>query len=399
MKLASALLLCSILSAEVYIVQGDRAATRAAVLAAGGRVLSHPDLRDDHILADLLPDQLARVQRSARAFPASADIAAGHRVIACPVREIVGAPARLTFTVGDGWDGPGQNAVTLKYVFGNTSTYGGLSSAQFQYEVLAQLAKWSSVAAVDFVAGTGPLADKTLYIFVSSGDHGDGWPLGPGAELAHAFYPGSPYWNDSIAGDVHFNGNYSWVKNWEYSATNFSVDHVALHESGHALGLAHSETAGTVMWPYYSTNVPVPMDLQPGDIESIRALYAYRDTPVPPPPAPPDPRETRSGGSIAVLVNSFPTSVDTATITLTGTITGGALPITLTWATDRGYSGVGTVSTVYTSSGPYTYFSATVPLDVGTNSIALSARDANSGSGAAAITITRTSSGGGRENR
>lgn len=71
---------------------------------------------------------------------------------------------------------------------------------------------------------------------------------GAGNILAHAFYP---YEMESWGGDVHFDED----ENWQENATdlNIGVDFysVALHELGHSLGLAHSPSQSSIMFPYY----------------------------------------------------------------------------------------------------------------------------------------------------
>ena len=47
---------------------------------------------------------------------------------------------------------------------------------------------------------------------------------------------------------------------------------VAIHEFGHALGLAHSTVQSAIMYPYYRGFVP-NVQLGTDDIAGIRALY------------------------------------------------------------------------------------------------------------------------------
>lgn len=87
---------------------------------------------------------------------------------------------------------------------------------------------------------------------------------GAGRIVAHAFTP--PY------GDMHFDDDEVW-KEYPYDdeeddATDFLA--VAVHEIGHALGLAHSTVKTSIMFPYYQ--VPF-IGLGDDDIEGMRELY------------------------------------------------------------------------------------------------------------------------------
>ncbi|XP_076852328.1 matrix metallopeptidase 25a isoform X2 [Brachyhypopomus gauderio] len=116
-----------------------------------------------------------------------------------------------------------------------------------------------------------------------SGYHDDGYPFdGKGGTLAHAFFPG--------LGDTHFDDE----ENWSYGADNGSVDlfTVAVHEFGHALGLAHSSSRHSIMKPYYHGAVgDIPTYTLPDeDRLGIQALYGLRRDLIPPsfdhPPTP-----------------------------------------------------------------------------------------------------------------
>ena len=66
-------------------------------------------------------------------------------------------------------------------------------------------------------------------------------------------------------------------------APDTSVDlfSVALHETGHALGLGHSSNPGAVMYPYYRMQTGLTSD----DIAGIQALYGAVSAPPSAPPA------------------------------------------------------------------------------------------------------------------
>lgn len=63
---------------------------------------------------------------------------------------------------------------------------------------------------------------------------------------AHAFYPGS-----GIGGDVHLDDDESWdIENGIEGDVSFF--YTLLHELGHSLGLGHSSTTESIMYPWYS---------------------------------------------------------------------------------------------------------------------------------------------------
>jgi Matrixin/Putative peptidoglycan binding domain len=100
-----------------------------------------------------------------------------------------------------------------------------------------------------------------------SGNHGDGSPFdGAGNTLAHAFYP--PPCGGNHAGECHFDEAEGWSLNG--AGSTFDLETVALHETGHLLGLDHSTVAGSVMFASYGG---VRRALTQDDLDGIRRLY------------------------------------------------------------------------------------------------------------------------------
>ncbi len=79
---------------------------------------------------------------------------------------------------------------------------------------------------------------------------------------------------------VHFDDSeHTW--NIGAAPNTFDVETVALHEFGHILGLAHSNVAGSVMFPTVSSNF-TKRALTQDDIDGVRSLYPGCGTPVTP---------------------------------------------------------------------------------------------------------------------
>ena len=136
---------------------------------------------------------------------------------------------------------------------------------------------WRDKCRLEFIEVTGP---SDIEIRFATGEHGDGIPFdGPSGVLAHAFFPGQ----GAISGDAHFDEGETWTN----SGNGIDLVTVAAHEFGHSLGLAHSTTAGALMYPFYSGPHRF---LSPDDIGGIQALYGVRvEVPIPPPPTDPLP--------------------------------------------------------------------------------------------------------------
>lgn len=115
-------------------------------------------------------------------------------------------------------------------------------------------------------------ADITILWAV--GAHGDGGDFdGPGWELAHAFWP--PPLGNPLPGDIHFDDDENWTDQIRLT-TGQPIDlvTVAAHEIGHSLGLNHTQVAGSLMVPNYTTSHRY---LGYDDVAGIRSLYGLPD--------------------------------------------------------------------------------------------------------------------------
>lgn len=85
--------------------------------------------------------------------------------------------------------------------------------------------------------------------------------------LGQAYLP-PPVNNFSIAGDTQFNTGQPWVIN---TTGGYDLFTVAMHEIGHALGLGHSTSYSSALYPTYAG---IRAGLGADDIRGIRALYS-----------------------------------------------------------------------------------------------------------------------------
>uniref|UniRef100_A0A8D2J020 Peptidase metallopeptidase domain-containing protein n=1 Tax=Varanus komodoensis TaxID=61221 RepID=A0A8D2J020_VARKO len=150
---------------------------------------------------------------------------------------------------------------------------------------------WSFSSALTFKEESSEEAD--ILVDFSNAYHDDSYPFdGPGGTLAHAFFPGE----HPISGDTHFDKEERWLFDPENKSPGHGTDlfAVAVHEFGHALGLAHSSNKESIMIPFYQGPVGFPQEyrLPPDDVMGIEQIYGKRqggsrpDQNMPPLPVP-----------------------------------------------------------------------------------------------------------------
>lgn len=187
---------------------------------------------------------------------------------------------------GTGWDGAGLNATTVNWHMRTVSA--DLTATAQRTAWIAALQTWADVVQINFVELPVGGRNRELDLGYATGNHcayesaecgNANCPFnGAGGVIAHAGYPpatGSlciPNMPETFAGDVHFDDDETWEQDTG-SNTAMSLQLIAAHELGHAIGLTHDTGAGDIMRPSFSTldGAQAP---SASDVANIRAGYA-----------------------------------------------------------------------------------------------------------------------------
>ncbi len=377
----------------IFHADTDMEQARAMVRRHGFEVLENPSLSADRLLVTGVVERLADLAAHdpvAYILPATVEIATRRQAFWCPGPITEAGPIAEYALSGSGWSKDASGGVALGYYFNSLTTKIDANTARGQIERAFQT--WSNSVNVSFAPATASGQPRSIDILFASGAHGDAYPFdGPGGVLAHTFYP-VPQNPEPLAGDMHFDASESWGV-----GTGVDLFSVALHEAGHALGLAHSSQPGAVMYPYYSQASGLTAD----DIAGARALYpAASSTPTQPaqptqptqptqpaqPTEPAQPSPPSGGGdttppSLQIVVPSLTiVATSSATIAVSGTASDNVGVARVAWSTSNGDAGTATGTTLW---------SATVPLLVGSTTVTVRAYDDAGNSAWRAITVVR----------
>ena len=234
---------------------------------------------------------------------------------------------------------------------------------------------------VTFVPAASATQYRSVTVLFASGSHGDGYPFdGPGGTLAHTFYPAPPN-PETIAGDMHFDADENWG-----IGVNTDLFSVALHETGHALGLGHSDKPGDVMYPYYQRMTGLTAD----DVATVRTIYASTGASIgttpatspTTPPAAPKPTPDTTPPSLTITSPASSNVITSATSIVFQGVASDNVGVTLvTWATSGGKSG--------SATGTTNWVTPAIPLYQGSNTVTIRASDAAGNVGWRAATVTR----------
>ncbi|TWX59566.1 matrixin family metalloprotease [Colwellia hornerae] len=197
---------------------------------------------------------------------------------------IVNLCVMLTFTntvnaniilVGNGWDGPGQGAVDVKYYFGTMTTDNSLLAGNIHSAFLVAFDAWSNATNnnLTFTETLFSGENNSIDISFVNKVHGDNSNFGSRV-LAHAFYPDDR--NPAIiAGDLHMNDEgFSWEIGDSLGSAAFDITRIAVHEIGHSIGIGHTQSgfSGNIMDPTISSR-GLFSGLSAGDIDAACSLY------------------------------------------------------------------------------------------------------------------------------
>ncbi len=168
--------------------------------------------------------------------------------------------------------------LTIKYDFRNMGGYANRITQQQKNAALLALDAWSAATGGRIVFSQDTTAPASQIINIGTGNlKALGYQSGPGGTLGLG---GAAYLHNE---QVHIiTSGIAWMdveENWDTgSGTGFDYFTVVAQEIGHALGLGHVETPGSIMYGFYSGKLT---GLSATDIEHITSIYGMAAVPLP----------------------------------------------------------------------------------------------------------------------
>jgi hypothetical protein len=396
--------------AYLVIFQPDTSmdTNRDVVGNQGFTIIDNADLLAGQLLVSgafsALPS-LAALDQVAYILPASAELQSGDALMGCAGALTQAGPVAQYVQAAGGWSKDASGGVVLTYFLDSVTPK--LDETVLRGEIARAFAEWARYANITITPASQPNMPRSIDILFARFAHGDAYPFdGPGGALAHTFYP-APDNAEPVAGDMHLDADESW----SVGAGGVDLFSVALHETGHALGLGHSDNPGAVMYPYYRLQTGLTAD----DIAGIQAIYGKSGATSAPPSTGAGntgTAGTSGGGNTGtgtagtgttgtgsgtgsgtvpavdtvpptlsiVFPNSTIASAYASTIPINGTAGDNVGVTAVKWTTSTGGAGVATGTTSW---------SAVVPLLVGDNVVTVRAYDAAGNSSWRAVTVVR----------
>lgn len=252
----------------------DAATAKLEIAAAGGILHERDRLPATTLLVRItteVVDLVSQLEDVAYIYPAPDVVVSDEQFVYCPGAMTEFGPSPKFATLDDGWDGPGQGTAAVTYNFTNGTP--DIAGTGEEAIVVSGITEWGKVVGLTFSPTATANAAQSHQILWAAGAHdtntgdliNDEDFDGPGGVLGHAFRPGV---NHVIAGDIHFDEAENWA---DGSSSSFNLFSVALHEAGHAHGLAHSDDPEAVMFPTASRHYA---HLEPDDVMGAQSIYA-----------------------------------------------------------------------------------------------------------------------------